>query len=263
MARNTWSRSQIFAFLWLSSALCLMVFSIFLNGYATANTLNSTTPELTVELQNELSAYDVVPDIANPLLVAASSSYDFDTDDSYQRFLTNSRPFKNLNYVPADLAPINSNFTANDARHFKLRQVAGDAFADMAWHFRDDFKGDRLTIFSAYRSKSYQDGLIKKWCAANACAKWWTSEHQAGLAVDLRVTTKWWRSISMDTPNKYTEWLHAHAQERGFHNTYQKGVAIDGKIVEGWHWRYMGVELATLLREKGMTIAEYYHSITN
>lgn len=36
----------------------------------------------------------------------------------------------------------------------------------------------------------------------------------------------------MDTPNKYTDWLHAHAQERGFHNTYQKGVAIDGKIIE-------------------------------
>jgi LAS superfamily LD-carboxypeptidase LdcB len=133
----------------------------------------------------------------------------------------------------------------------------------MAWHFQDYFKWDRLTIFSAYRSKSYQDSLIKRWCAADACAKWWTSEHQAWLAVDLRVMTKGWKSISMDTSNKYTDWLHAHAQEWGFHNTYQRGVAIDGKIIEWRHWRYMGIELATLLQQKGMTIAEYYNSITN
>ena len=67
------------------------------------------------------------------------NDFDFDTDDSYQRFLTTNRPFKDLDYVPSDLAPINSNFTANDARKFKLRQKAGDMFADMAWHFWDDF----------------------------------------------------------------------------------------------------------------------------
>lgn len=260
MARHHWSRTQLFAFLWLSSALCLMVFSIFFNGYVTASAVVSNTPELTVELQNEVTPYDVVPNLTHPLL-SVTSSFDFDSDDSYQRFLNNDRPFKDLTYVPVDLAPINSNFTANNARKFQLRQVAGDAFADMAWHFRDEFKWDRLLIFSAYRSKAYQDGLLKAWCNKNACAKWWTSEHQAWLAVDLRVMTKWGKSISMDTPNKYTDWLHAHAQEWGFHNTYQRGVAIDGKIVEWRHWRYMGVELATLLRQNGQTIAEYYKAL--
>lgn len=260
MEKHTWSRSQLYAFGWLSLALCLMIFSVFFNGYVSARWQDDS--ELTTEIQNEITTYDVVPNVTNPLSNVASS-FDFESDDSYQRFLATDRPFHDINYEPSDLAPINSNFTSNDARKFKLRQKAGDMFADMAWHFQDDFKWDRLTIFSAYRSKSYQDGLLRKWCAANACAKWWTSEHQAGLAVDLRVMTKWWRSISMDTPNKYTEWLHAHAQERGFHNTYQRGVAIDGKIVEWRHWRYMWVELATLLWEKGMTIAEYYYSFKN
>ena len=240
-----------------------MVFSVFFNGYATANTANAANtnvPGLTTELQNEVTPYDGVPNITKPLLTT-TSSYDFDSDDSYQRFLNNDRPFKDLNYVPVDLAPINSNFTANDARKFQLRQVAGDAFADMAWHFRDDFKWDRLLIFSAYRSKAYQDGLLRAGCNKNACAKWGTSEHQAWLAVDLRVMTKWGKSISLDTPNKYTDWLHAHAQEWGFHNTYQRGVAIDGKIVEWRHWRYMGVDLATLLWQKGETIAEYYKEL--
>ena len=120
-----------------------MVFSIFLNGYVTANSnanaVDSNTPELNVELQNEVTPYDVVPSLTHPLL-SATASFDFDSDDSYQRFLDNAHPFKDINYVPADLAPINSNFTSNDARKFKLRQKAGDMFADMAWHFQDYFK---------------------------------------------------------------------------------------------------------------------------
>jgi hypothetical protein len=116
-----------------------MIFSVFFNGYATANMQSSNISELNIEIQNETISHDVVPNITNPLS-DISSSFDFDTDDSYQRYLTNDRPFKDLNYVPADLAPINSNFTSNDARKFKLRQKAGDSFADMAWHFQDYFK---------------------------------------------------------------------------------------------------------------------------
>ena len=138
MEKHTWSRSQIFILLSFGSALSLLVFAIFFNGYVTANTQSSTIPELNVEIQNETISHDVVPNVVNPLSII-TSSYDFDSDDSFQRFLTTSRPFKDINYVPSDLAPINSNFTSNDARKFKLRQKAGDEFADMAWHFRNEF----------------------------------------------------------------------------------------------------------------------------
>lgn len=116
----------------------MMVFSIFLNGYVAANTTNATDSELATEIQNELATYEIIPNVTNPLSTV-TASYDFDSDDSFQRFLTTSRPFKDINYVPSDLAPINSNFTSNDARKFKLRQKAGDEFADMAWHFRNEF----------------------------------------------------------------------------------------------------------------------------
>jgi LAS superfamily LD-carboxypeptidase LdcB len=71
-------------------------------------------------------------------------------------------PFVDMNYVPSDLMPIDSAFTANSSKSFKLRQEAGTQFADMAWHFRDDFKGDRLLIASAYRSNDFQAYMIKK-----------------------------------------------------------------------------------------------------
>jgi len=80
-------------------------------------------------------------------------TFDFDSDDSYQRVLDTTKPFNDINYVPHDLAPINSVFTANNAKRFQLRQEVGDLFADMAWHFRHAFSGDKLYIMSAYRSK--------------------------------------------------------------------------------------------------------------
>jgi LAS superfamily LD-carboxypeptidase LdcB len=133
----------------------------------------------------------------------------------------------------------------------------------MARHFRSAFSGDRLSIINSYRSKWFQGFLLQNCRLANLCAKVGTSEHQAGLALDISVVTRWGRTVSLDGTNKYTERLHANAQEWGFHNTYQKGVAVDGKIVEGRHRRYMGTWLATILSENHQTIAEYYNGNKN
>jgi len=237
-------------FLFLSfSALCFLVGCVFTSAFAHAQ-----DPQI-------VGTSTLVPSFVQPIW--ALRTRDFDSDDSLQKYLSEKTPFHTLNYEPSDLASINSNFTANDARHFKLRQEAGDMFADLAWHFWDHFKGDRLAIVSAYRSKTYQDTLVKRWCRQDQCALWWTSEHQAGLALDLRIVTKGWKTISMDTPNVYTDRLHEHADEWWFHNTYQKWVDVDGKIVEGWHWRYLWKELAKLLYDKGETIAEYYNWTNN
>lgn len=53
-----------------------------------------------------------------------ASSWDMESDDSFQRFLDTEHPFDPIAYVPVDLAPINSNFTANNAKKFTLRQEA-------------------------------------------------------------------------------------------------------------------------------------------
>lgn len=191
--------------------------------------------------------------------------FDFDTDTSFQKYLNSDHPFDNSTYTPTDLLPIDSNFTANNSKAFKLRQEAGIQFADMAWHFRNAFSGDRLYIASAYRSSGLQWYLIKQWCALIKCAQIWTSEHQAWLAVDLKVITKWgkWYSLDAAYPNKYSNRLKANAAEYGFHNTYQKWVEIDGKIVEWWHRRYLWTELAKLLADNNQTFAEYYNTINN
>ncbi|PJA48411.1 MAG: hypothetical protein CO170_02835 [candidate division SR1 bacterium CG_4_9_14_3_um_filter_40_9] len=194
--------------------------------------------------------------------VPAEPVYDYSADDSLQKYLSVDTPFIDLNYVPGDLLPIDSAFTANSSKAYKLREEAGIQFADMARHFRNDFKGDKLWIASAYRSNDLQEYMLKKGCSRVRCAQAGTSEHQAGLALDLKVFTKGGKGYTLYSGNRYYQWFADNAHKRGFHNTYQKGIDVDGQMVEGRHWRYMGTGLATKLREQGQTFAEYYDELT-
>lgn len=216
------------------------------------------------------------PDSETSLVYGVTSSFwwgqykppwfDLDSDDSFQKYLSTDHPLNDPWYTPTDLVPIDSNFTANNAKAFKLRKEAALQFADMAWHFRNVFSWDRLYISSAWRSRGLQDYLIKQGCSLKKCAQIGTSEHQVWLAVDVKAITRWGRGYSLDVTknsNKYYDWLKANAAKFGFHNTYQKGVEIDGKITEWRHRRYVWVELATILAEKGETFAEYYNWIKN
>lgn len=244
-----------------------MVFLALAQNYvhAWSTSLSTQEPVRIVAATNTTATveYDIMSSLA---FDHSSADFDFDSDDSYQKYLNTDHPFTDSNYTPEDLLPIPSNFTANDARHFKLRKEAGIAFADMAWHFWNAFSGDRLYITSTYRSRGFQDFLIKQWCSLIKCAQIGTSEHQAWLALDLKVITKSWKAYSLDLngqPNTYYTWLKDNAATFGFHNTYQKWVEIDGKIVEGRHRRYLWVELAMLLAERNQTFAEYYNSTNN
>ena len=113
---------------------------------------------------------------------------------------------------------------------------------------------DIVKINSARRSQSFQRQLSKN-CSNARCANPWTSEHEAGLALDLGVNG--WNIKAWSW--KYYQWLIDNAHLYGFHNSYQKWMEIDGKMVEPWHWRYVWTWLATLLHDRWQTFAEYFY----
>jgi len=243
-----------------------IMFLALIQNYAQAG----VTPLVSTYVLSDLDKADVHSSMYHEIVpnfwVEQHVEFDFYTDSSFQKYLNTDHPFTDDSYIPTDLIPIDSNFTANNSKAFKLREEASLHFADMAWNFRNAFSWDRLYISSAYRSRGFQDYLIKQWCSLLKCAKIGTSEHQAGLAVDIKVISKWGKSYSLDNngnPNKYYDWLKANAADFGFHNTYQKWVEVDGKIVEWWHRRYVWTELATVLSENNQTFAEYYNSMNN
>lgn len=84
------------------------------------------------------------------------------------------------------------------------------------------------------------------------------SEHQLGLALDL-VTTNY---VTLDEGFAETEagkWLAANSYKYGFILRYPLGKEyITGIEYEPWHFRYVGVEAATVITNEGITLEEFW-----
>lgn len=183
-----------------------------------------------------------------------AESVDYYSDDSIRKFLDDSHPLS-ANYEASDIRKIKSDFTSNKSSNFYLRNEVASAFESMARAFSNafDFKA-RLTINSAWRSQAFQRKLAAS-CSTSRCAKPWTSEHEAGLALDLGVNG--WNIKAWS--GKYYQWLADNAHKYGFHNSYQKWMEVDGKMVEPRHWRYVWERLATILHARGQTFTEFFY----
>ena len=91
-------------------------------------------------------------------------------------------------------------------------------------------------------SKSEAEELAKQWVAVPGY-----SEHQVGLAVDINGATY----------DLYF-WLQENSYKYGFIFRYPGSkTEITGVAEEVWHYRYVGVEAATEMYEKGLCLEEY------
>lgn len=83
------------------------------------------------------------------------------------------------------------------------------------------------------------------------------SEHQLGLALDIVSSTY----TALDEGFGDTDagkWLYEHSREYGFILRYPKDKEyITGIDFEPWHFRYVGVEAATVIMDEGITLEEF------
>lgn len=159
-------------------------------------------------------------------------------------------------YEPEDLTVINSKFASGTQ---KLRKEAADKFEEMA----SDMLKENLKIYagSTYRSYSYQEGLYNRYVkkdgfkeAETYSARAGYSEHQLGLAVDI-VNGKW--NYLSENDKEYT-WLINNSYKYGFILRYpHESEYITGYVFEDWHFRYLGIDLATKVYESKLTYDEY------
>ncbi len=83
-----------------------------------------------------------------------------------------------------------------------------------------------------------------------------SSEHEMGLAVDISYDESLPQNFYSTPIGKF---LDKNAHKYGFILRYPEGKsAITGISPESWHYRYVGVELATELKQTGQTLEEYY-----
>lgn len=168
-----------------------------------------------------------------------------------------------LEYVPDPLVvpsvPIRSNATSDERM---VRGVIVEPLADLFAAATQD--GHALMIGSAYRSSGVQTNLFNTYVAQAGLeqasmysARPGHSEHQLGLAVDISTESQQCYLSECFTSTPDGEWLAANAYKYGFTLRYPKGKeAITGYNFEPWHYRYVGVPLATALYQSGLTLEE-------
>ena len=126
--------------------------------------------------------------------------------------------------------------------------------------------GFEYSAFSGFRSYEYQKNLYNRYVnrdgKANAdrySARPGHSEHQSGLAFDIGEKSRqdlWLTEEFGETPAG--QWLMNNAHHYGFILRYPKGKEhITGFMYESWHYRYVGVELATAIYNAQTTLEEY------
>ncbi len=121
-----------------------------------------------------------------------------------------------------------------------------------------------IDIGSGYRSYETQEAIHNRYISSYGVeytkavsAEPGHSEHQTGLAADLYGENGHYLEREFETTPEFA-WLQEHAAEYGFILRYQKGKTwATGYIYEPWHYRYVGVEIAKILEESGLTVEEY------
>lgn len=161
--------------------------------------------------------------------------------------------FLNENYTPISLRKIPEEYTYTKTTVYQ-------SHADMLYFLQnmiDSAKQDGvdLLVVSAFRSFSSQVNIKSSnkvvygiGTANQFSAEQGFSEHQLGTTIDF-TTSKTGVDFSKFETTKEYEWLKSNAYKYGFAISYPKGNKY--YAYEPWHWRFIGINLATKLHVDG------------
>ena len=204
---------------------------------------------------------------AKPVTIFDPPKYSIDDAASLWVVLNKERPVSPLQYKPENLVfPDFSKPKTQNPFGLKLRQEAALATEQLALAMREA-KAGTLVLNSGYRTYKTQKSLYEKTketrglkVAERLTARPGHSEHQLGLAADFSVKGQGCAIMACFGDTLGGKWLANHAHKYGFILRYPKGFkAITGFQYEPWHFRYVGVELATEMKDKGIdTLEEFW-----
>ena len=176
--------------------------------------------------------------------------------------LVNKHYLLDKDYIPDDLVNVSQNYAWGEVGSQKVREIAYNAFLDM-WNAANE-EGYYLMINSSYRSYEDQEIVYNNYknssgerFADSIAARPGSSEHQTGLALDIFSKTNTNKNTFSQTDE--AKWLKENAHNFGFILRYPEDkVDITGYSFESWHYRYVGVDIATYIYENDITYEEYY-----
>ncbi len=177
-----------------------------------------------------------------------------------------SQVFSLGNYIPSHLEIIPETIPTRNVSIHCLTTNTIKALENMV----TDAKNLQLSLVvsSAYRSSSIQQTLFSNNQNVNPTQEFPTvakpehSEHQLGTAVDFRSgTSDEFTLQGFGLSPEYT-WMKQNAYLYGFVQSYPTGKElVTGYAAESWHWRYVGIDHATAIRDSSLTPYEYLQNL--
>lgn len=256
----------------------------------------STTEGIPIDLLKDVKAID---DIDSDIKVTVEGEYDFNKEGNYILTYVakdNSgnetrKSFKLIvnkkKVIPKPSTKVDTSFTTSNG--FKgytkngITYIDGILIANKSYSLPSNYgsgltndtktafnnmkndaakEGLSLRIISGFRSYASQKSVYNNYVARDGraaadrySARPGHSEHQTGLAIDINSLYQ-----SFENTNE-GKWLTNNSYKYGFILRYPKnGEGITGYMYEPWHFRYVGVELATKLYNQGnwITLEEYF-----
>ncbi len=159
--------------------------------------------------------------------------------------------FVNENYTPAHLSQIPTDFVYSSKRQEQFLSEATPYLISLLSFARAS--GVTIYVKSGYRSFAEQKSLKSSYSvtygagtANSFSAEQGYSEHQLGTAADFITLGMNGQLDGFDKTPSY-KWLVDNAFRFGFILSYPKGNQY--YVYEPWHWRFVGVKLATFLHD--------------
>jgi len=221
-----------------------------------------------LEYQEKNKDYDIEKVVTYVNIGLDKDFYSFvkDADMSYGNLILMNKYNKlKEDYTPSDLEEINNKYFINGNTNVrKLKKEAKEAFEMLS----EDSINNETPVYgqSAFRPYEMQERLYNSAVSTYGekqadidTAKPGFSEHQTGLAIDVS-STKDGNMLDFDSSKSF-EWMNENAHKYGFILRYEENKTdITGFMYESWHYRYVGIDVATDMYENypNLTYEEYY-----
>ncbi len=159
--------------------------------------------------------------------------------------------FLNENYAPAELVELPADYRYGDLKHPLISTPVWSYLKNMLDAAASS--GIKIDVQSGYRSFTEQSSLKGEYkviygagTANSFSADQGYSEHQLGTAVDFTTPALGGGLTGFENTTAY-DWLNGNAYRYGFVLSYPQNNPY--YIYEPWHWRFVGVKLATDLHK--------------
>ncbi len=188
-------------------------------------------------------------------------------------FLVNKDHLLSSDYVPENLVITDNN--ENNFHDYKDASLKPMISADIMPYFEAlrnaalDAGLRKIIVDSGYRSFEYQKVVFDKSVVEKGLEETLrlvslpgSSEHQTGLAIDIAYMDNGVYIEKTSDVDPEIMWLKENAHKFGFILRYPEGKEDVTNIqYERWHYRFVGVEMATILYAEGITLDEYYERV--